>query len=256
MVTYILEDTSFVLISQKLLGHFSSPVPNVLYVLLVLLIGFILLLGESIGCLNRTNIQERVEILFNIGAVLFLVFMYLAIRWKLNEILAFVTSVSKPTNVNDDLRCAVLQLTTEKAASLIPKLAITFACFLSMAVFSWCAMPLFIEFDYDNKHFYLGPFLYQCTDSGENRFPLEFLCLNMDTPFEYIAVNTLHTHVVIWGCVVYAWAFIFFIFIRIFVEANRMVLTERLLQLQECASSKGLESFCRIRTDLDGTWSD
>lgn len=250
MVSYNLQSTTFVSLSQKLLGHFSSPLLNVLYIATILLIGFILLLGESIGCLNRTSTQDRVEILFNIGVVLFFVSLYLAIRSKLDELLKFLTIVSKATNVNDDLRSAALKLTTDRAASVMPKLVVTFACVLGIAIFSWCATPLFIQFDLDNKNFFLGPYLYQCADDGGNQFPLEFLCLNMNSVAKYIAVNTLHTLVVMWGCVVYAWAFIFIICICILVKANIQVLTERLQQLQESAYSRVLDGFLRIDLDV------
>lgn len=217
----------------QLLGCSLLPVQRIIYSTALTFLAFLAFLGEAIGFTNRTSIQEQVEMLFNIGLLLYFGFIHLAIRSHYDQISQVLTTICTPKG--SDLQLMVFKRTLQKVSQVVPKVLVIFASLMVLGLFQWCSAPLFDEFDYKNKNFHVGPFLYQCGEDGANKFPISSMCLTMDSWAQYTFANSLLTLLAFWGCIGHAWTFAFFVSVCIFVETNVSVVEERLQQLQRRA---------------------
>lgn len=217
----------------KLMGCLDSPIHKVIYITAYSILVFVVFLGEFIGFINRTSIQEQVELLYNFCMLFYLGFTFLAIRCNYGRLLEFLITISRPKGINSDLQSLVFLQTLQKASTIIPKVFVVLTFFALFATLQWCVTPLLEEFEYHNKNFHIGPFFYQCGEDGRNRFPLQSMCIQMNSFMQYVFANTLLTILVLWDFIGYVLAFTFAIFICIFAETNITVLGERLLQLQD-----------------------
>lgn len=220
----------FAVKSLRIIGYFDSSFLNKLYGIFVITTDIIVLIGEIIGFVNRNTIQERIEIMYTANAALIGLFFYIGFKSHQKMVQQFLSTVSKPQSTNDDLRLEALQLTINKASNIIPKLITVMTVLVTPFLIAWCFTPLLKDFDLHNKNFYIAPYLFQCTDRGENRFPLKFLCSKRESYVEFVLINLLTTILGTWGVLtIIIWQASFLVCICTFVGANLTVIKRRLL---------------------------
>lgn len=85
----------------KLLGFSDSKVKKIIHFTILSIFGVTCtaLLGDLIGFVNRKNIQEQAEMLFNIGVLVYFGLTYLAIRSKYSDLLEFLTTTSRAKGI-------------------------------------------------------------------------------------------------------------------------------------------------------------
>lgn len=221
-----------------MIGYFDSQLLRKLYGIVYLTIAIIILLGEIVAFVNRDTIQERIEIIYTTNGLLFAIFLYAKLRRHQKMLHHFLSIISKSHSIVDDLRLEALGLTINKASYIIPKLIIIVVGFITPILVAWCFSPLLKDFDYSNKNFYVIPYLFQCADNGENRFPIKILCTKRESFLEFIFYNSLVTVIGTWGVLAFlVWLFSFLVCICIFVSANITVI-KRQLQLQSNDTSR------------------
>lgn len=219
----------FALNSLKMIGYFESQLLSKLYGAVYFTIALIILLGEIVAFVNRDTIQERIEIIYTTNGILFAMVFYVKLKKHHEMLHQFLSAISKSHATIDDLRLEALELTATKAGYIIPKLVMILVGILTPILTAWCFTPFLRGFDYNNKNFYAIPYLFQCTDNGDNRFPIKILCTEKNSFLEFFFFNSLVTVLGTCGVLAYlVWLFSFLVCICIFIRANIRVIKRQL----------------------------
>lgn len=223
--------------SLKMIGYFDSQLLSKLYGIVFLVTDIVVFLGEIIAFLNRDTVQDRIEVLYTTNAVIFALFLYLITKNHQKVLHQFLSAITKSHSSDDDLQLQALRLTVNKVEKIIPKIAIIMLCFLTPISVGWCLIPFLTEVDYRNKNYSILPYLFQCTDNGDNRFPVKFLCTKRESLFEFILYNLLVTFFAFYSVFpILMWLFSFLVCMCIFVKANVTAIEVQLLPFNEKSS--------------------
>lgn len=182
---------NFALHSLKLIGHFELPFLSKLYGFSFLAFAIVLLFGAITGFMNHTKLSDRLEIFCSSFGDVCAIIFYIDINGNLKILTQFLSRISQNQSYDDDLRIKALQITIEKAETTIFKFFIIIPFFLGIVFVALCSTIFLPEVDYRNKNLYFWPYLFQCTDDGVNRFPLQFLCTNRETFLNFFVTNFL-----------------------------------------------------------------
>lgn len=184
---------------------------ELLYLAILIVLFFILVLGEIIGFMNHiTNVTAATEIMMDASILFFLIGTFACVRSSEQTFRHFLVNLHSG-------RYRAAGQSTDK---LFKKRLISISpFFISMitAVLTIIVPVLYnAEFDLNNKNLYLAPFWFECPkeDTGVGpRFPIKWLCLRIDSLREFLSVNIFLSSFILWGFIPYSTLFTFCVFI-------------------------------------------
>lgn len=202
------------------------------YAIFINSIFFVELLGCIVGFLNTPEISNRTEILLQMSSHLYFTSLFWVLKLNRHELKNFIYYFHHTDeHVRATLSQEIRRLTVTFFLNSMKELLTVFCLFLVLVASISLVMPLFVEFNFNDKYIYVMPFWFVCSDSGDNYFPVPFLCWNIDTFHKYVLMNGIVVTLFNIELFAYLTTFAFFSFTQAHFKAHLQVILQRIANL-------------------------
>ncbi|KAK7602652.1 hypothetical protein V9T40_006626 [Parthenolecanium corni] len=219
------------LLSGGIAPHEKYKSFEIPYAIFINCVFFVSVLGCIVGFVNRPEIGNRMEILLQMSSHLYFASLFWMLKLNRHQLKNFIRNFhSTHSHLPAIYSHRISELTVKFFENSMKVVLIIFSLFLVLASIS-LVMPLFVDFDFNDKFIYVMPFWFMCSDSKENRFPVPFLCWNIDTFYKYALVNGIIITLFNIELFAYFTTFAFFCFTQAHFKAHLRVILKRINNL-------------------------
>lgn len=210
---------------------------------------FFILLGNCVGISNRRGSTEKLEILIQISHMVLFLAQHWGIKNHGNTLMNFASEIEQSSLRYTD-NTAILQTELLFSTTLKTLGPIFYAMFGGVLLFS-VLESLFIEVNFNDSKMYVMPFLYECSESGKNNFPIKFLCWKIDSYWKYVSVNSIAIFSLFIQHFSYVSTVCFHIIVQKYLVAHFNDIKQKILVLSIKMEAKSTRKFCILNSDQE-----
>lgn len=194
------------------------------------------ILGCIVGYLNTPELSSRMEILLQISSHVYLTSLHWVLKLNRRRLQTFIAHFQHSDHWSPSSSDRISRLTVTFFQNSLKVDLTAFCLFLVLISFVSLAAPLFMDFTFDDKYIYVLPFWFNCDISGQNKFPVPFLCWNIDSFSKYAMINGIAVALLNVELFSYLTTFAFFCFTQAHFKAHLQAILERIGKLEAAQS--------------------
>lgn len=197
----------------------------------------IAVLGSTVGFLNFSATEERIEILIQIISHTVMLALHWAIKCNQVRLLTFVRHLNNQ-NCPHYKNLNAIGLTEKFFKKIVYVKMVLFVFFIFLVCFISLVTPFLVDLDFKDNTVYVIPFWFMCNSSRKSKSPASFLCWNINQKWKFVMMNMAQTVLFITELSCYVMSFAFYALFQSFIIAHVIVMENVIANMSKIAANQ------------------